>query len=32
MGPLNSIFALLFCALVYWNAFILNPKTNVETT
>ncbi len=31
-GPLNSIFALLFCALVYWNAFTLNPKTHVETT
>ena len=24
-GPLNMIFALLFCALVYWNACIL-PK------
>jgi len=23
-GPLNIIFALLFCALVYWNAFNLN--------
>ncbi|NCQ36205.1 hypothetical protein GW813_14255 [bacterium] len=26
-GPLNIIFALLFCALVYWNAFILTHRS-----
>lgn len=30
-GPLNLIFALLFCALVYWNAFILNQRRHVES-
>ena len=31
-GPLNMIFALLFCALVYWNAFILGkPSRHVES-
>jgi ABC-type thiamin/hydroxymethylpyrimidine transport system permease subunit len=30
-GPLNSIFALLFCALVYWNAFILPKRSHVES-
>lgn len=31
-GPLNFLFALLFCALVYWNAFILNAQPHVEST
>jgi len=30
-GPLNMIFALLFCGLVYWNAFTLNQTANVES-
>jgi hypothetical protein len=29
-GPMNVIFALLFCALVYWNGFILKSKSHVE--
>lgn len=28
-GPLNFIFALLFCALVYWNGFILKQRKHV---
>jgi len=30
-GPLNIIFALLFCALVYWNGFILAKPSHVES-
>mgnify|MGYP005850574849 CR=1 FL=1 len=30
-GPMNFIFALLFCALVYWNGFIVKPKAHVES-
>lgn len=29
-GPINILFALLFCFLVYWNAFRLNNTPNVE--
>ena len=28
-GPLNIIFALLFCALVYWNGFTLTKRSHV---
>jgi hypothetical protein len=29
-GPMNIIFALLFCALVYWNGFMRTPKHHVQ--
>ena len=29
-GPINILCALLFCTLVYWNAFILYSKSHVE--
>lgn len=31
-GRLNSFFALLFIAIVYYNEFILNKKANRQTT
>jgi hypothetical protein len=30
-GPINILFALLFCAVVYWNGFRLNPPKHVES-
>lgn len=30
-GPLNFIFALLFCALVYWNGYLLPKPSHVES-
>lgn len=30
-GPANIIFALLFCVLVYWNGFIQEAKSHVES-
>ena len=30
-GPLNIIFALVFCFVVYWNGFILNKHADVES-
>jgi len=30
-GPLNIIFALTFCFVVYWHGFILNKHADVES-
>lgn len=30
-GSLNILFALLFCSLVYWNAFVLTKQSHVES-